>query len=221
MGLVYTDSKETELYNAYGYTVAGKPDQYVWTYDGSGRNEECYSSITITDSRGNTILSRHLGNNAIFKEIFDRNIDNFLWWLKEDNPDTIDIESNFIKVFIQNDQLFSYRIKNRKRRQKEEEDRQQAIAAQMEKIRSYRERLEVYCKDKKYAFCRLSDDDVYIVKINHDKGVAKELLKNTLTYATDKDMRHYIDYAKKYPEEELTILFGGNIEDAVKFISEK
>ena len=214
MGVIYNqNAKETELYSAYGYTVSGKINRYIWTYDGSGREENCYTSIKITDPEDNIILAREMGNNTIFEGTFNSHIDNFLWWIKNDSPSDYEIEKMLLVVLVKNDGLFSYKINNRKIDQRRKEAEQKEREETEKKLKAYCEELETYCKNKGFIFYR-SWDGVYIFRINYDIDHVKEVLKKENSNL----MEHYIKYAEQFPERELTIAFHGNIVDAMDFI---
>ena len=91
MGVIYKSNEEKELYSAYGITVFGKVNEYEWTIYPDRKNEECLTSLRITGKNGNNLYDRSLGNRCIFKDNFDRTIDNVLYWIDRDCPDILDI----------------------------------------------------------------------------------------------------------------------------------
>ena len=55
MGIIYDGNvEEKKLYTAYGLTVYGKINRYVWTIH-DGKEDECIITLRITDSNGNNI----------------------------------------------------------------------------------------------------------------------------------------------------------------------
>lgn len=191
---------EKELYTAYGYAVYGKEEVYVWTYDGSGREEDCYTSLRI-EKEGNNLYNKNFGNNCIFDDIFQKNVDCFLWWIENDKPDTWTIEQKVQKVFINNDCMFSYMIGNRRRKEKqlhEEEKRYQQI--EKERQASIDEIME-YCDKKGFGVAYDGYNNMAIFRINRDAERVKNLLADT------KQFNFILDYAKKHPENELTLVY--------------
>ena len=84
MGIIYNRNvEEKELYSAYGMTVYGKENDYDWAIYPDRSREKCYISLRINDGK-NDIINMVLGNRCIFKENFDRTIDNFLYWIEKD-----------------------------------------------------------------------------------------------------------------------------------------
>lgn len=113
------NATEKPIYSAYGYTVNAIEAIYRWTYDGSNREQKCYTMVSILDSENVEIFRFNGFNNPAFADILEKNIDCFLWWIKTDKPDAYDIEKTFYNAIIKNSCLFSYRIDQRKRREAE------------------------------------------------------------------------------------------------------
>lgn len=44
------NATEKPIYSAYGYTVNAIEAIYRWTYDGSNREQKCYTMVSILDS---------------------------------------------------------------------------------------------------------------------------------------------------------------------------
>ena len=218
MGIIYNPSvKETELYSAYGYTVSGKANRYEWTYDGSGREEDCYINITIADAYGHVVFSHDMGNNAILEGTFNRHIDNFLWWIANENPSDYDMENTLYKVLVRNSTLFSYQIENRKAKQRREETEQKAIAERQRLENEQIEKIQAYCDQSGFILYR-SWKGLYIFRVNYNTEQVTQALKKTIQADNTAAMDHYIEYAERYPENEITIVFSGEIENAMQFI---
>ena len=77
MGLILNNNvEETKIMSAYGLTVYGKINRYVWTI--SDRAEEnALITIRIADAEGNDIFSMNMGNNVILQSRIDDTMDNF------------------------------------------------------------------------------------------------------------------------------------------------
>lgn len=117
MGLVYSfsETKEAKLYEAYSMVVYGNVNRYEWTIYPDRPDEEVYVSIRI-ERDGEDIVNEKLGNNCISKEVFEKTIDNLLWWLDQDKPDPYEVEKVIFKSLCENRSLFNYRIESRKRK---------------------------------------------------------------------------------------------------------
>lgn len=113
------NATEKPIYSAYGYTVNAIEAIYRWTYDGSNREQKCYTMVSILDSENVEIFRFNGFNNPVFADILEKNIDCFLWWIKTDKPNAYNIEKTFYDAIIKNSCLFSYRIDQRKRREAE------------------------------------------------------------------------------------------------------
>lgn len=81
-----TQRKKT-IYSAYGYTVNAIEATYRRTYDGSNREQKCYTMVSILDSENVEIFHYNGFNNPAFADILEKNIDCFLWWIKTDKPE--------------------------------------------------------------------------------------------------------------------------------------
>ena len=127
MGIIYDGNvEEKKLYKAYGLTVYGKINRYVWTIH-NGKEDECIITLRISDSTGNNILDLYLGNHCVMYDTFDRTIDNFLYWINTENPDTEQIKKQVYESLCQADCWFNDRIRTRKfNDQREEEERKDA-----------------------------------------------------------------------------------------------
>lgn len=200
------DAKQELLYTAYGFTVYGIVADYEWTYDGSGRREKCLTSISINDSDNKELCNRNLGNNCIFMRIFNENIDNILWYLNKENiTDSWIINNDIVqKILISNNSVLPYQIKQRRDREQREEQNNKQIAERQAVENENRKAIQNYC-DKKKLYCKFIYNDLYVFKINKDVEKVTELLNN----ADSKHMDSYIDYATKYPNNELTIVYIG------------
>lgn len=118
MGLIYNGNvQEAKIYQAYGLTVYGKINRY----EGITYNGNALISIRILDENGSDIFSIYLGNNFILQHCIDDTLDNFLWWMVEDHPNSYVIEQQIFKSLCASDSLFNYKIRQRKERQKREQ----------------------------------------------------------------------------------------------------
>lgn len=187
--IIDRNTTENTIYNAYGYTVNAIEATYKWTYDGSNREQKCYTKIVILDSENVEIFHYNGFNNPVFADILEKNIDCFLWWIKTDKPDTYNIEKTFYDAIIKNSCLFSHRITQRKKREAE-------LAAENKKI-AEREKLEneidTYCKDNKLNLYK-TNLNYYIVSFQ-DVSI-KQLFNNSSV----ESLENYIDFIHAHPE---------------------
>lgn len=116
--VINEEKTEITLYKAYGYAVKGTKGTYRWTYDGSGREEECITKIVFLAPDGTELLSRYMGNNIIFMSCFNSHIDNILWHLAHEVVTENALDRLLYDVLVRNTCLFSYLIEQRKRKVK-------------------------------------------------------------------------------------------------------
>lgn len=187
------------LYTAYGYTVEGIKADYVWTYDGSNRREDCLTSLYITDADGKEVYIHHGFNNPIFMECFNRNIDCFLWWIAADQPDAYTLEKNFHDVFLKNSCFFSHRINQRKQAEKrKEEERQKAL--EREKIEA---EISGYCAENNLKLYK-TFSRLYIMEFSDDRI-------ETLFNNADADrLENYINFITENGTNDAKIVFSAD-----------
>ena len=194
--------KET-LFQAYGYTVEGIKAFYRWTYDGSNREEDCLTSLYITDADRKEIYNYHGFNNPIFMECFNKNVDCFLWWMQHDQPDDYILKKTFYDVFIKNSCFFSHRIRQRIQKENREEAEIQRVTERQKTENA----IVSYCKEnglKLYkTFSRL-----YIMEFSDDKT---EALFNK---ADARQLENYIDFITENGTKEAKIVFSADLYNA-------
>lgn len=114
-----TESKEMiKLYSAYEMIVNGKTAIYRYTCFNEP-DKKVITHFTISDCTGKIIIDFPCGNNFIFIENFERTIDNFLFWIKENSPDKYIIENKVYDSLVQSDSLFNYRMEQLKKKEQE------------------------------------------------------------------------------------------------------
>lgn len=197
------EAKQELLYSAYGFSVYGIVATYQWNYDGSGRTEKCLTRIVFTDSDNKELCNRYLGNNIIFMHVFDKNIDNILWHLNREKVDSWQLDHDIIqKVLVENCCFFSHRIEQRKQKEKQEEENKKRNAEREAIENEKKKEIQEYC-NKKNLYCKFIYSNLYVFKIKKDVEKVTELLNN----ADSKQMDSYVDYATKYPNNELTFIY--------------
>ena len=81
MGLILNNNvEESKIMTAYGLTVYGKINRYIWTISDKAE-ENALINIRITDAEGNNIFDMNMGNNVILQSRIDDTMDNFLYWI--------------------------------------------------------------------------------------------------------------------------------------------
>lgn len=201
------EAKKETLFQAHGYTVEGIKAVYRWTYDGSNREENCLTSLYITDADGKEVY-RHYGfNNPIFMTCFEKNIDCLLWWMQHNQPDAYSIEKTFHDVFIKNSCFFSHRIRQRMQAEKrKEEERQKALEKALE-----REKIEAeisgYCIENNLKLYK-TFSRLYIMEFTDSKTEA--LFNN----ADARQLENYIDFITQNGCKEAKILYSADLYNA-------
>ena len=216
MGIIYNSNvEEKELYSAYGMTVYGKENDYDWTIYLDRPREKCYISLRINNGT-NDIINITLGNHCIFKEDFDRTIDNFLYWIDKDFPSNYVIENAVFKSLTCTDSIFNHLIDQRKYREHQEEEQRKRIEEREKKERAAVVEIIDYCTKHGY-FSYEKYGEIVIVKPLHDK--AKKMVKSAIDQCNTERMEMYIDFAMEHSENnDLRIVASGTIEEVLDFV---
>ena len=211
MGIIYNEKvEEKKLYKAYGLTVYGKINRYVWTIH-NGKEDECIITLRIADSAGNNVFDMYLGNNCIMYDTFDRTIDNFLYWIVSENPDTEQIKKQVFESLCKSDCWFNDRIRTRKFNAEREEENRKRIEEQKKKEQAALDKIKEYCRKKDLIFY-YDGWKVYIMKALDIKG--KELVNQAIEERNHDYMESYIKFAEKYPDNnDLRIVQSGTIQE--------
>ena len=211
MGIIYDENvEEKKLYKAYGLTVYGKINLYVWTIH-NGKEDECIITLRITDSNGKNMLDLYLGNVCIMYDTFDRTIDNFLYWISTENPDTEQIIKQVYQSLCQSDCWFNHRIENQKFKERQQKEVQRRIKEREAKKQEALDHIKEHCRKKDLIFY-YDGWMVYLLKALDAKG--KELVNQAIEEKNHEYMESYIQFAEKYPENnDLRIVQRGKIEE--------
>lgn len=211
MGIIYDGNvEEKKLYKAYGLTVYGKINRYVWTIY-NGKEDECIITLRIADNTGNNILDMYLGNNCSMYDTFDRTIDNFLYWISTENPDAEQIKKQVYESLCQSDCWFNHRMQTRKFNDQRKEEERKRIEEQKAKERVVMDKIKEYSRKNDLIFY-YDGWKAYLLKtLNHK---AEESVKNAIANRQFDNMKSYIQFAEKYPEnKDLRIVQSGEIKD--------
>lgn len=211
MGIIYDGNvEEKKLYKAYGLTVYGKINRYVWTIH-NGKEDECIITLRIADSAGNNVFDMYLGNNCIMYDTFDRTIDNFLYWINTENPEKYTIEKQVFRSLCQSDCFFNHRITSRKFKERQQEEIQRKIEEREEKKQATLDKIKEYCRKKNLIFY-YDGWKVYLLKTSCD--AATSLVNQAIAEKNHTDMERYIQFAEKYPDnKDLHIIQSGTIQE--------
>lgn len=211
MGIIYDGSvEEKKLYKAYGLTVYGKVNRYVWTIH-NGKEDECIITLRIANNAGNNILDIYLGNVCIMYDTFDRTIDNFLYWISTENPDVERIKKQVYQSLCQSDCWFNHRITSRKFKERQQEEIQRKIEEREAKKQATLDRIKEYCRKKNLIFY-YDGWKVYLLKTSCD--AATSIVNQAIEENNHADMEKYIQFVEKYPENrDLHIIQSGEIQE--------
>ena len=211
MGIIYDGNvEEKKLYKAYGLTVYGKINRYVWTIH-NGKEDECIITLRIANNDGNNLLDMYLGNNCIMYDTFDRTIDNFLYWINTENPDTEQIKKQVFESLCKSDCWFNDRIRTRKFNAEREEENRKRIEEQKKKEQAALDKIKEYCRKKDLIFY-YDGWKVYLIKALNSR--AANLIVTAIMQRQTEQMESNIWFAEEYPENtDLRIIQSGEIKD--------
>lgn len=220
MGIIYNSNvEEKELYSAYGMTVYGKENDYDWSIYPDRPREKCYISLRISnknDGKENNIINLKLENRCIFKENFDRTIDNFLYWINRYSPSNDTIENAVFKSLTTTDSVFNYIVEQRKRKEYEEEKQRKRAEENARKEQESIAEITEYCT-KHGLFLYEKYEELVILKPLH--GDASNMIKNAIEQHNKDRMEMYVDFAVKHPDnKDLQIVASGTIEEVLDFV---
>lgn len=216
MGIIFDNNvEETKIYEAYGLTVYGKINRYVWSIYNDRPEENALITIRIVNADENNIFSMYMGD-VILQSRIDDTLDNFLWWIVEDNPDEYTIEKQVYKSLCRSDWLFNHSINNRKLKQRQDEEKKKRIAERERKERESLERIKEYCTHKG-LFYYVDYGNITIIKANtnNDRKILAEVQQKN-----DMDrMKQFVEFIRKYPENKSAkIITSGTIEEVLDYI---
>lgn len=210
MAIIYNNNvEETEIMSAYGLTVYGKVNLYEWGIWNDNKVENALITFRITDKNGNDVFNMYMGNRFIFQQRIDDTLDNFLYWIATENPDTHMIEDQVYKSLCSSNSLFNHRIQNEKLKAKQKEEDQKWRVEREDQERKQIEELKAYC-DKKGYFYIVDWDEVTVFKVKTE-SVRDMLFKVQNDTAKVKML---IDFAKKYHNnKDVEIVKQGTMEE--------
>ena len=212
MGLILNNNvEESKIMSAYGLTVYGKINRYVWTI--SDRAEEnALITIRIADAEGNDIFSMQMGNRCIFQCRIDDTMDNFLYWIAKDHPDKYDIEKQVFNSLCASNCMFNHSIRQRKQKEKRKEEEAQRIAERQAMEEKQIATITDYCKSKGLFFYQDYTEGYLLEALT-------ETASNMLKTADKKQMDYIIDFAQKHPDnKDVAIVKHDTMENILNYI---
>ena len=222
MGLVYSfkETEEAKLYEAYGMVVYGNVNKYEWTIYPDRPDEDVYTSIRI-EKDGEDIVNEKLGNRCISKEVFEKTIDNLLWWLDQDKPDPYDVEKIIFKSLCENSSLFNYRIESRKRKMLEKYRENERAEKRKIQMKELFHQLQYICDKKKWLLYQHGEySECFIFKAKNKR--AKEHILDTIAADKSNRIKSFADFAKEHPDNtDVELIALGYIEDVVNMLKER
>lgn len=213
MGLILNNNvEESKIMSAYGLTVYGKMNRYVWTI--SDRAEEnALITIRIADAEGNNIFDMNMGNNVILQSRIDDTLDNFLYWIAKEKPDAYDIEKQVFKSLCASNCLFNHSIRQKKQAEKRKEEEAKRIAERQAEEKKQIDSIKDYCIHKGLFFYQ-DYTRGYLLK------ALTETASNILKTADKKQMDYIIDFAQKHPDnKDVAIVKHDTMENILKYIA--
>lgn len=127
MGVLWNrEAPEKKVYSAYGMTVYGKVNTYQWNIFAGNPVEKCLISLRIVRENiieSQEILNVSMGNNVILERVFERTIDNFLYWIVKECPFDNKIEEEVFRVLTKFSTAFNSNMERLKWKEKETERR--------------------------------------------------------------------------------------------------
>ena len=212
MGIVYDkNATEKELYSAYGLTVYGKENRYDSVF--SPEVKFVYITLRISDGEQN-LVDEYLGNNCIFPNVFQRTIDNFLWWLSHDKPDEYDIEEIIRKSLCSSNCLFNTQIENRKRREEQERKEKERCKKLEEERNAKVEKIKQYCEKNNLVFAQ-NWKGVYLFEVDNER--AKEMLES----ADSDRLDGYVSHMKKHSVVDARLVADGELDEVYELVGGK
>ena len=213
MGLILNNNvEESKIMTAYGLTVYGKINRYVWTLEG-GREENALITIRIADAEGNNIFYMQMGNRCIFQCRIDDTMDNFLYWIATEKPDTYNIEKQVYKSLCQSDGLFNHLIRQKKDRQRKADTERQRMEEAQKKERASIDSINDYSNENG-LIPAFTYEKVYLIK------ALTETAGNVIKTADNKHMEGLLQFMESHPDNtDARIIKSGTMEEILQYIA--
>ena len=218
MGLILNNNvEETKIMQAYGLTVYGKINRYVWTLEGNKEENALINIIIVEDADNELLFSMQMGNRCILQSRIDDTMDNFLYWIATEKPDTYSSEKQVYKSLCQSDSLFNHLIRQKKDRQRKADEERQHIEETQRKERAAVDSIKAYCKGKG-LFYYIGYNEVVLIKAtnNNDRKMIAEAQRKDDT----EKLKMIMDFIRKYPDNNnLKVVYSGSMEEILQYIA--
>ena len=213
MGLILNNNvEESKIYSAYGLTVYGKINRYIWTISDKAE-EKALITIRIADAEGNDIFSMQMGNRCIFQCRIDDTMDNFLYWIAMEKPDTYSIEKQVYKSLCQSDSLFNHLIRQKKDRQRKADAERQRMEEAQKKERASIDSITNYSNENG-LIPAFTYEKVYLIK------ALTETAGNVIKTADNKHMEGLLQFIESHPDNtDAMIIKSGTMEEILQYIA--
>ena len=213
MGLILNNNvEESKIMSAYGLTVYGKINRYIWTISDKAE-EKALITIRIADAEGNDIFSMQMGNRCIFQCRIDDTMDNFLYWIAMEKPDTYSIEKQVYKSLCQSDSLFNHLIRQKKDRQRKADAERQRMEEAQKKERASIDSITNYSNENG-LIPAFTYEKVYLIK------ALTETAGNVIKTADNKHMEGLLQFIESHPDNtDAMIIKSGTMEEILQYIA--
>ena len=213
MGLILNNNvSEEKILQAYGLTVYGKINRYVWTLSGN-TEENALITIRIADAEENILFSMDMGNRCIFQSRIDDTLDNFLYWMVTEKPDTFSIERQVYKSLCQSDSLFNHSIRQKKDRQRKADAERQRMEEAQKKEGAAVDSINYYSNENG-LIPAFTYEKVYLIK------ALTETAQNVIKTADNKYMEGILQFMESHPDNtDARIIKSGTMEEILQYIA--
>ena len=153
-----------------------------------------------------------MGNRCIFQSRIDDTMDNFLYWIATEKPDTYSIEKQVYKSLCQSDSLFNHLIRQKKDRQRKADAERQRIEEAKEKEHKAVDSINTYATENG-LIPAFTYEKVYLIK------ALTETAGNVLKTADNKQMEGLLQFIESHPDNtDARIVTSGNMEEILMYI---
>lgn len=214
MGLILNNNvEETKIMSAYGLTVYGKVNRYVWTLEGNKEENALINIIIVSDADNELLFSMQMGNRCILQCRIDDTMDNFLYWIATEKPDTYAIEKQVYKSLCQSDSLFNHLIRQKKDRQKKADAERQRMEEAQKAERAAVDSITDYSNENGLILA-FTYEKVYLIK------ALTETARNVLKMADNERMEGLLQFMESHPDNtDAKIITSGNMEEILQYIA--
>lgn len=214
MGLILNNNvEETKIMQSYGLTVYGKINRYVWTLEGNREENALINIIIVSDADNELLFAMQMGNRSILQCRIDDTMDNFLYWIATEKPDTYSIEKQVYKSLCQSDSLFNHLIRQKKDRQRKADVEHQRMEEAQKKERASVDSINDY-SNVNGLIPAFTYEKVYLIK------ALTETAENVIKTADNKHMEGLLQFMESHPDNtDARIVASGTMEEILQYIA--